>query len=151
MDIGFTGSRLGLYSMQIDGLKLVFNNLSVFSFRHGDCVGADEIADHIARTHSALAIFIHPPKDKTLRAFVRGPNTKVHEAEDYLIRNRRIVNECNLLIACPKTLVEQRRGGTWYTIRYARERHKPVMILPPWGTFFTREELLEMKNGRIRT
>ena len=47
----------------------------------------------------------------------------------YLERNRDIVDACDILIACPRTLKEELRSGTWATVRYARKVGKPVAIL----------------------
>jgi hypothetical protein len=32
-------------------------------------------------------------------------------------------------VACPRTDQEQRRSGTWATVRYARKVGKPVLII----------------------
>lgn len=51
-----------------------------------------------------------------------------------LERNHRIVDACDVLIACPKDAQEQLRSGTWATVRYARKQGKRVIVITPDGT-----------------
>lgn len=51
-----------------------------------------------------------------------------------------IVRMCTHLIAAPRTLEEERRSGTWATIRYAKRCGRPVMILAPERGKEAREE-----------
>jgi hypothetical protein len=41
--------------------------------------------------------------------------------QNYLQRNKDIVNNCNYLIACPYSNKEQLSSGVWSTIRYAKK------------------------------
>ena len=52
----------------------------------------------------------------------------------YLSRNKDIVRETDMLIATPAEAEEQRRSGTWSTIRFARKLGKPVFVIWPDGT-----------------
>jgi hypothetical protein len=38
------------------------------------------------------------------------------------------------MIATPKGFTEEARGGTWFTIRYARSKNKPLIIVYPDGS-----------------
>lgn len=132
--IGFTGTR---YGMTIDQRRTVCELLTrdgITEVHHGDCVGADADFHQLAngwRHH----IVIHPPTDEKLRAFCDGTDVVHHVAKPYLDRNRDIVDACDQLIATPKEDGEPfgKGGGTWYTIRYAREIGKRVAIVYPDG------------------
>lgn len=54
----------------------------------------------------------------------------------YLARNCVIVDEADILLACPKGPEEQ-RSGTWATVRYARKQNKRIVIVYPDGTITT--------------
>jgi len=97
------------------------------TFSHGDCIGADEEAHYIARAYS-LSIIVRPANLPRQRAYVSGPFLKIYLPEDPLIRNRKLVDDCDLLIAAPSG-PEILRSGTWSTVRYARKTKKEVKIL----------------------
>lgn len=61
----------------------------------------------------------------------------VYSPQDPLVRNRDIVSCSDIMIATPKTIHEERRSGTWATIRYARELKKKLYIIAPNGALFT--------------
>mgnify|MGYP001583008967 FL=1 len=50
-----------------------------------------------------------------------------------LQRNLDIVSSCEVVIAAPHESIEQRSGGTWYAIRAARHRRRPLYLLWPNG------------------
>ncbi len=110
--------------------ELVGVNLP-FEFHHGDCVGADEQAHYVVREARNNKVIVHPPSDDKLRAYCQGD--EIREEKEYLARNRDIVNETDELWAFPNGsdgASKKRPGGTWYTIRYARnEAHKKVTIV----------------------
>lgn len=98
---------------------------------HGSCVGADYEFHKISR-HLNLKIKGHPPINTSLMVMLdfdeeNGPKS-------YLIRNADIVNETELLIACPKEDSIQFKGGTWHTYHYANRRNKYIIIIWPDGT-----------------
>ena len=130
MKVGFTGTREGLTEYQRGKLAKVLSDMrDTYSvFVHGDCVGADEQAHRIAKSLGYI-IEVYPPKNPRLRAFCEA--TIVHEPDDYLSRNRKIVDTVDFLIACPKQEKEILRSGTWATVRYARKRGKEVLIICP--------------------
>ena len=53
------------------------------------------------------------------------------------MRNEHIVDEADVVVAAPATEMEQPRGGTWYTIRYARKVEKVLHVVGPDGTVET--------------
>ena len=132
--VGFTGTRRGMNEKQKKLLRSFLERLKwhckAREFHHGDCVGADEEAHEIAR-ESSYYIVVHPPINPILRAFCEG--NEVLDPKPYLVRNRDIVDSSDVLIACPYQEKEVLRSGTWATVRYARKRHKPIIIIFPSG------------------
>ena len=135
--VGFTGSRKGLMSKQKAKLKEVIRLVASSSIEahHGLCRGADdefhriveEIYDPTART-----IVGHPPTDKT--HYVPNRCDVTREDKEYITRNHNIVDESDILIACPDG-PEKHRSGTWSTIRYAKKKGKAVFVVLPDGSF----------------
>jgi len=135
MNIGFTGTRKGLTAYQkdvIDKMFWVWSRLEPqeIKFHHGGCVGADAQA-HLIATKYGMTTVIHPPTNDKHQAYV-VPD-ELRDPKPYLDRNHDIVDDSDLLIACPKSEVEIRRSGTWATVRYARKVDKRLMIIPPEG------------------
>ncbi len=48
--------------------------------------------------------------------------------------NREIVDESELILACPPVAEEEYRSRTWGTVRYARSQAKAVVVIYPNGT-----------------
>lgn len=138
--VGFTGTRNGMTDQQKATVELILKNLPEGDpvFHHGDCVGADDEFDQIARrVRPDCVIHTHPPNKPELRAHCsgRGPTTN-HIPKGYLERDRDIVDASELLIGAPYQQNEplgRRVGGTWYTIRYARKNVKDHLIVKPDG------------------
>ena len=131
---GFTGTRYGMTFDQIIKVdEFLLNNENFDIFHHGDCVGADAESHRLAQTNG-LAIVVHPPTDPKFRAYCKGMFVKIRDPKPYHDRNRDIVNESDFLLATPRTFIEEKKGGTWYTIRYAKEVEKPGMIIWPDGS-----------------
>lgn len=142
LHVGFTGTRQGMTDSQKSGLIALFEligrkNLINAILHHGDCVGADAEADDIISLYGGNVV-IHPPTATQYRAFKNQEESRpkglanvieVHKPSAYLVRDRRIVDSCRLLIAAPKSFVET--GGTWYTINYAKRERRSVLILNP--------------------
>jgi len=101
-------------------------------FHHGDCIEADAAAAAAAWWLLRCQVISHPPTDETKRAFAKSH--LVHPPLPYLDRNRVIVSVTKMLLATPGTMVDQRRSGTWYTIRQARAQSRAILILFPDGT-----------------
>lgn len=101
------------------------------TLHHGDCIGADQQAAEIAEKlgHQTVG---HPPTNQSKRAF--HPSTKTLPAKDYLERDKDIVDASERLLAAPKGYEEERRSGTWFTVRYARRMGKKVTIIFPDGS-----------------
>lgn len=142
--IGFTGTRKGMTGHQ----RSAFYNFlceipdAIASFHHGDCIGADDDAANIAdelRFEDELGswkIICHPPADEKLRANNPHAN-QTRKPKTHFARNRDIVDETNFLIACPQyidPITPGTKGGTAYTVNYARKRGKQVVIIRPDGS-----------------
>ena len=127
--VGMTGTRDGMTK----GQKATFMNILRkygHTLHHGDCVGADADSHKIGeRLFGEDNIVIHPPNKKDLRAFCSSPN--IHKERGYFPRNRDIVDSCDFLLGVPKSL-NNKKGGTWYTINYAIGK-KDVAIITPKG------------------
>lgn len=130
MKIGFTGSRKGMTTRQRLGLGDTLRHFRdrITEFHHGDCLGADAEAHHIAvNILGADKVHVHPPRDPKMRAFCQSPH--ILPEDDYLSRDRAIVEASDIVIACPKAGRPAPRSGTWYTIRYAQKSGVRVSIL----------------------
>lgn len=135
LHIGFTGARIGITPKQNEALiqlleEFMERHWPEVMLLHGDCVGADERADYLARRYR-FSIWIHPPLDRKYRAYCYRLGDGHSPERYYLDRDHNIVDNSDLLIACPRAKEEEWRSGTWATIRYARKQHKPIYILWP--------------------
>lgn len=129
MKIGFTGSRDGMSQHQKEQLVVLLAQLNPTEFHHGDCKGADEQAHEIVREFFPdCKIVVWPPRIEFMRAFKQGD--VMMEPMDYIPRDEKIVDSAELLIGAPKvTTHEEKRSGSWYTIRYARRKGKTNHVL----------------------
>lgn len=149
MKIGFTGTQENICNdMQYDLLIAVLLELDELAeAHHGDCCGADQsfhwVVEH---TQPQAEIHIHPPANDNKRAFCDGH--VYYDVKDYLDRNRDIVDACDVLIACPRTMSEELRSGTWATVRYARKVGKPVAILWKDGKYTYNENKSARQSGK---
>ena len=110
----------------------VLDDVRATHFHFGDCIGADTDAFVIAGTHSLTRIS-HPANNVPRRFLAINPAEWIRQPKSALVRNRDIVNESELIIACPKEFTEKQRSGTWATIRYARKQNVRVIIVYPDG------------------
>jgi len=141
MKIGFTGTRKGLTDKQEQlFLDLIKAEKNITEFHHGDCVGADARVDELMRSISSrYQIIVHPPIQSNHRAWCNGDITLPEK--DYIERNHDIVDVCDVLYACPGSMSEEQRSGTWATIRYARKQNKMIVIIYPTGEMSDATEL----------
>lgn len=95
---------------------------------HGDCVGVDE---EVARAW-AYRTCAFPPLVDTHRAFHQS--AIIRPAMDYLERNRHMVRLATAVVAVPAEMTPQRRGGTWFTARYAMSEKVPLLLVLPDGS-----------------
>lgn len=132
--VGFTGTQSGCQPEQAAALKALLAELGATHLHHGDCIGADADAHQAAR-QLGVAVELHPPRNDAKRARCAMLEGEVVRAVDeYLARNRAIVDATEVLVACPwEEAGEGQRSGTWATVRHARKRGRPVVIVRPSG------------------
>ena len=69
--------------------------------------------------------------------FKKDLKYKIEKPKDYLVRNKDIVDQSKILIACPETAYEKSRSGTWSTINYAKRKKRKILIIFPSGNINT--------------
>lgn len=130
MIVGFTGAREGMTFKQIKALIRLLRTLDLNEAHHGGCVGADEqFHKIICKLFNQAWTVNHPCDIKKYRANIIADVR--YTSIPALARNKMIVDQSDILIACPKTKEEELRSGTWSTVRYARKIGKPVKIVEP--------------------
>jgi len=134
MIVGFTGTRRGLTALQMKALAHVLHDDAIELLVHGGAKGADATADMLATTYK-IERRVRPGPHST--SWQEG--AEVMPAVENLLRNRDIVDDADVLIACPSTYQERQRSGTWATIRCARKRGIPIRII--WNDGSQSEEL----------
>jgi len=141
---GFTGTQHGMTMPQKVSLRNFLMGGSG-EMHHGDCVGADAEAHAIA-VDCGYCPVLHPPTNYSKRAWCEVPAHLIRPEKPYLDRNRDIVDSTIALIATPAEYEEQPRGGTWYTVRYARKRGKVVVLIRPDGIIEQRHLLRPLET-----
>ena len=137
MIIGFTGRRGGMSEEQYEAVHQLIGNLiegydlGWVKGTHGDCVGADAEFNEICLKHS-VGTLVRPCTYENLRAFCEAKEIAKPKAP--MARNRDIVSDADVMIACPPNCVKISRGsGTWATIGFTRKAKKPLYIVFPNG------------------
>lgn len=141
MRVGFTGIREDLPFDQGQELWRLIQSIGQagptdepHELHHGVCVGADKQAHEYAKAEG-WRIVGHPPIIETwMAASIWNELDEIREAKQYLIRNADIVDETDILIACPRNQLQEWRSGTWATIRYARTLKRPIVKIYGNGT-----------------
>ena len=128
--VGFTGTQSGMTREQLEMVAQLVVIIEGTEFHHGECIGSDFEAAGLAKS-AGYKIIGHPPENISKRAYF--DNDEEYGALPYLKRNHVIVDETEILIATPKSIVERIRSGTWATVRYARLKSKKVIIVRPDG------------------
>lgn len=131
--IGFTGTRqIDLVSQErlsyLEDILLAKDVDSDFRATavHGCAEGADSVF-HQMCLNLNIPVYGRPATNSKTKL---GQFRFVYMPEAPLVRNRKIVEDCDVLIAVPvNPLVEEKRSGTWATIRYARKLNKQIIII----------------------
>jgi len=151
LKLAFTGTRAGLKPMQFAKLTHVLQAVTTsqgeVEWHDGDCIGADKEAhdiimqikrDWATRTPTrTLRMIGHPGNMDSFRA--GSVFDELRDPKDNIERNHDMVDESEVLVACPAGMDEERRSGTWSTIRYAQSKIKGgadmvIMFVWPDGT-----------------
>lgn len=130
MIVGFTGTRRGMTDTQKASLKAIIARIHPTEFHHGNCVGADAESVLILELCYPMCIVIAHPAELTEWQANAKCDRRL-ESRGYLKRNRDIVDACEVLIAAPAEMQEQKRGGTWSTVRHARKLRKTILFAWP--------------------
>lgn len=142
MKLGITGTQDGLTEAQFLSLKkFLLNAPEVTEIHGGDCIGFDAECIVLAKeVRPDIRTVGHPPINPKKRAFLTYD--ELRGEKDYHSRNHDIVDETDIMLACPKGPEYDAdgkwiglRSGTWSTVRYARKRNKPIVIIMPDGTW----------------
>lgn len=137
--VGFTSTREGMQPGQIAKVFAALKDLQhsdnvddeeECEFHHGNCCGGDHEGEVLAII-LGFKVIAHPSNLGSAYSAPIKSGVIYRPAKDPLVRNKDIVDECDVLIACPKSSKEALRSGTWSTIRYAKKKHKQVVLLVP--------------------
>lgn len=135
MIVGFTGTRKGMTNSQkVDVARILmawketWTTDKTWVFVHGGAAGADTEAHDIA-IRCGYTVEVRPTPENMGNWINRADVAVVHPPKAPLLRNDDIVRQVEVMIAAPSEDIEQVRGGTWYTIRQARNWNKPHAIL----------------------
>lgn len=139
IDVGFTGTQHGMTPIQKDRLWSILLYMAPRFFRLGDCIGADKEAYDIVlrmawayRSWRRPELLGHIPVESNKRA--RCKYDVEFTPMPYRERDQQIAENCEIMIAAPRTLEEELRSGTWATARDARRANRSVLILWPDGS-----------------
>lgn len=128
---------MGMTDAQLRTLARLLIHLGVDEFRHGDCKGSDDeaatLVKNVFRNAKVIAL---PGPDGEWRAFNKCSD-EVRPEMTHFARNRIIVDESDVLLACPLEMEEQPRGGTWYTINHAKKTGKKLHVVLSDGSTTT--------------
>lgn len=133
---GFTGTRAGMTFVQKRVIEYTFRLGAPSVVRHGGAFGADTEMHMIVKEMDVATFFdVWPARDDRAKYYkdMRRPNVHVQPIMDPLTRNEEIVKRSKILIGTPHTQREEQRSGTWQTIRKARDREMPILIVWPNG------------------
>lgn len=137
MNVGFTATRRSMTRLQyLAAMAWMARHDHPDSVHQGCCVGGDEELTQLASKYWPDAVIhAHPSNIEAMTSkSAIACSTVFHGALPPLDRNRVIVDIATEMLACPAEIEEQRRGGTWSTIRYARKLRVPLTIIYPDGT-----------------
>jgi hypothetical protein len=133
MHAGVTGPRKGATKSALIAVAQLLGAFNVTELHDGDALGVDESVYHLARAFG-IHVTLHPPKNYKWRAFCGDSKDTWWSEKDYHERDRDIVDESRFLIAVPWIMDINPSGGTGYTVGYAREVGKPLVLVWPDGT-----------------
>jgi hypothetical protein len=143
MIVGFAGTRFMVTEAQFTALLEVIFDLDaqqpITQFLNGFARGADRIATSLVLQFTRAMVVAYPgdaaQQDAADEQAQLAPGrVSIHPVLPYLKRNKLIATRCAQLIAVPASAIEERRSGTWATVRYARAAGPPRTIILPDGS-----------------
>jgi predicted Rossmann-fold nucleotide-binding protein len=138
MILGFTGTRGELPIEQQAVLVEQLLRLRPTTVLHGGAPGADELAHAEVTAMGLVSVEVYPGSGDRYRywhqRWIKEQNFVLKHPMAPLARDKVIARRCDHLLACPGTMEEIVRSGTWATVRYARAAGKPITIVLPDGS-----------------
>lgn len=137
MKIGFVGPKTGMSANQLIAYGHIIESFHdrygydsiPAELHHNDTLGAAEQADKLAFGY--YKIVVHPSSDPERRAFSNSFGREILPEKPLMERNQDMVDAVNILIAAPKKHHEEEGSETWETVRMARTKGIPVIVLEP--------------------
>lgn len=131
-EAGFTGTQKGMTEEQRAAVSMIARRLSsnFVGWHHGDCIGSDEESFEIVKV-IGFKTYAHRGDNEAKQAKTRSD--VIYDPKPNLERNVDIVKVSNVLVATPAGMKEERRSGTWHTIRQARKAGLDIVIIFPDG------------------
>jgi hypothetical protein len=146
MIVGFTGTRNGMKPEQRRTVVQLLQELGATRGVHGDCVGADAHFDAVCKELD-IPCGIRPCTFEGLRAWCESE--VLAEPKPPMARNRDIVADADVLVACPPNYKRIKSGsGTWATISFGERKGIPVYIVWPNGEQAVSTKKLKVKKYR---
>lgn len=145
LELSFTGTQAGMTEEQKHSFAWFLEKYTPgrARFHHGMCVGADadaaRIAHRLGRRNIAHPSDIIKKRAKGLPSYELLPAATVEE------RWEDIPAAGEALVAAPRLRREERRSGTWATVRRARKQGKPVIVIWPDGSIEWERRYEEVK------
>jgi SAM-dependent methyltransferase len=133
MILGFTGSRKDGTEQQIESVESFLRESTARVFVHGCCRGWDRRFHKIVRRLKPDGFIIGLPGDEGQHEWAEQSCDAFAVPVPYLERNKRIVRTAAEMLACPGTMEEELRSGTWATVRYARKARRRLILVWPDG------------------
>lgn len=128
--VGFSGTQNGMSDSQIETIRELLLNSNFEIAGHGDCIGSDADFHELSRERG-LWMVGYPPFNYQKRAFCEFDEER--RPNEYLIRNKHIVDDSDSMLFTPRGFKEELRSGTWSTIRYNEKKQNPKVIVWPDG------------------
>jgi hypothetical protein len=133
--LGFTGTRNGMTEQQRQTVRQLLSDalimLGPFTGLHGDCLGADADFDLLCK-EIGIQTACRPCTFTNMRANTNS--TQIAEPKPPMQRNRDIVSDAAVMIACPPNFERIKKGsGTWATIGFSEKAGKQLHVVLPNG------------------
>ncbi len=135
MIVGFTGTRNGMTTEQLETVEFYLKKLKPDSVVHGDCLGADYDFDELS-AELGIERGIRPCTFENMRMHCETRGAKIlAEPKRPMARNRDIVADADYLLACPPNKERIKSGsGTWATIGFGEKARIDVIVIYPDGS-----------------